>query len=115
MKISTLVKYIDFSLEDKIKDVNVIYPGEPLALEKWGKYTYMIGNQTDDRYCVDNVGGPLGIDYNNLKLIIREGCDVFETTIKLLNKEFTIFIENDCGFAVAYGPPEIFELIMKNK
>lgn len=137
MEKSELIKYISFSLhnKDNKSDNKTEWPGEKLAFEKWGEYTFMIGHQprsltdeeiqankiikpnvicsfdSEDPYRTDDVGEPLGVNYSNLSLVFRGGCDVFETTVKICDKEFTIFIENDCGFATAYGSPEIYELI----
>ena len=117
MEKSELIKYIVFSLHDKDnKSSNLECPAQKLAKERWGQYTFMIGHQPDnfienDPYYTDDVGGPLNIDYNNLKLVKSGGRDIFETSVKICDKDFIILIENDCGFAVGYGPKEIYELI----
>lgn len=112
LKFKSILKYIEFSKRNSDYDFKGFkYPGDDLAIKKWGEYTYMFPNIE----YIDNVGEPLKISYENLELVYSGPVDVYKTNIMIENNEFEIFTENSDGFAVAYGPIEILKLLNKNK
>lgn len=141
MEISELKKYIDFELKKKphlIENYETLGSQHRhliVSFDQPTKYTYMVGHQpraltdkeieanklknpnvitsidADDPYWCDDVGDPLGVDYDKLQHIDSKGTDLYKAQIKIGDKSFDILIENDCGFAVGYGPAEIYELI----
>ena len=115
-------KYVDFSLHKKYIGEDGEFRGSVLAREKWPgqKFTFMIGHQPtykpgtkeldfDDPYWIDNVGEIFKIDYANPIKFLESDILLYKGIIA--GKEFELIIENDCGFAVAYGPAEIFDYI----
>jgi len=138
MEIKELVKYVDFKLSTKMDDSYFDYnDAYDIVIRTYGEnFTFMIGHQprtlteeeiaankitkpnvitsidVDDPYWTDDVGDPLGVDYNKVESI---GGDLYKTKVTIGDKEFEIIIENDCGFAVAYGPAEIYNYIQENK
>jgi len=134
MEIKELVKYVDFVVNNE--NLMEEAPGYDLAVRSYGEnFTFMIGHQpkeltveeieayrvlhpnvtalidVDDPYWTDDVGDPLGVDHSNVEPL---GGDLYRTKVTIGDKEFEIIIENDCGFAVAYGPAEIYNYIQEN-
>lgn len=138
MEISELKKYVEFKANPGPCSGFDQDHGHLEAIKRYGEnYTFMIGHQPrtltqkeieerkithpniissidyDDPYWTDNVGDPLKVDYTNLTSVKIEGSyiELYIGEITVGDQKFEALIHNDCGFAVAYGSPDILKLI----